>query len=340
MTTFAAWGGYMNFGPMFSGTLDTSATYNTQFEWRSESEYSASNFSYQVVQGNGVSAAASLGAITSHSTLQPNGWYLFNADWVPNNAGISAYNRIILGPKSTPAKLYIRKVQMEKNSFATPFVDGERANAESILDISGNQHTFISNNLIYNSDSTFEFEDGTTNSGIALSGKTRAELFPSETTYSLIAVAKRNGPACDDHTHAIVLGFQGYNVGIMWNASTDLVYVSNFRRNEAASNFASVSAAGATIPDDTWVHVAMTFNANGFLKCYVNGEFTDSEDASIYTDGWYGFGTWANSQGLTISGSSAYFLNGSIDMGLGYDRELTADEIKAHFNSVRGRYGL
>ena len=113
-TAYATWGSYMYFGPQFNGTLDTGSSYTISFEWKNTSDAGLNSPYYQLVQGNGQSAAISINPITSYSVYVGDGWYRFSYTFVPANTGVSAYNRVITsGANDTTTdvlRFYIRKV--------------------------------------------------------------------------------------------------------------------------------------------------------------------------------------------------------------------------------------
>jgi hypothetical protein len=232
-----------------------------------------------------------------------------------------------------PGTVILSEAQVDSISISTPYVNGTRSNTEAIIDLTG-ENVITAVNTIYGSDNTFSFEDPS-NSYLSI-GKTRSVLFPSIDTYSYLCIAKRNGEASTAHSHAVVFGAQGYNTGILWY-NNGVPYMGAWY---ASSPWASIMVStNVAVSDDTWVHIAGTFNAYGDMKVYLNGELKGT--VGVYANTVTSNNVWYEGSPVSIGGGpSAYQFNGSVAMALGYDRELSAEEIAEHFEAMRGRYGI
>ena len=88
----------------------------------------------------------------------------------------------------------------------------------------------------------------------------------------------------------------------------------------------NIDGLGAAVPLNQWVHIVGTRNA-GTIATYINGTLDYSKSTS---------GTWAGDTaalcliGKSIFGSGRYF-NGTIDELAIYNRALSANEIKGHY---------
>jgi hypothetical protein len=139
LRSYAAWGAYFQNNTEFNGTLDTSKQYTASFEWRSESEFPASNFFAEIVTYQGTSGLFAANVL-SNSVDLGNGWYKFSYTFTPPNSGVNAFLRVIVGNRGTAkTKFWWRKLQVEQNSVATTWTDGSIPS--SWLDLSGkNNH--------------------------------------------------------------------------------------------------------------------------------------------------------------------------------------------------------
>lgn len=316
-TSYATWGAYNNWGPIFNGTLDTSKQYTISFEWKIEntSAIPASQYSYNLVQGNGQSAAAGANLL-SNSTLQDNGWYLFSYTFTPNNTGVSAYNRVIMGNKNTDVStFYWRKIQFEQSPFRTPYVSGARTGTSSIVDLSGQGNTITPVNLTYNSDGTFQF-DGT-DDYIDLPNS-----MGYTTRVSAFSWFKQAGtPAGNYH---IVCGGQELEISI----HTD----GYLRTGVQTSNGRFVSNHGTGLVDGNWHYVGFTYN--GTTKT----AYIDGEAVGTYAVTGNLSNSFANRRIGRFGSNASYYLNGFVSSFKIFDKALTAKEVKKNYIAYRKRY--
>jgi hypothetical protein len=96
---------------------------------------------------------------------------------------------------------------------------------------------------------------------------------------------------------------------------------------------------GTAFPDTvysagTWYQTAMTFDETGVSKLYVNGKLTKTVTATDFVS-WKRSGT-----SLPFLGAASSEGSGNISGFYYYNRALTAQEVKQHFNAIRGRYGI
>ena len=91
------------------------------------------------------------------------------------------------------------------------------------------------------------------------------------------------------------------------------------------------------IPNNRWTHLAMTWSSVGssgsqMFRGYVNGQMVDE----VTTCPLYCFGILDTSQPMVIGSApwdmSGYVMNGSLDEVAVYNRELTPEEIQAHYS--------
>ena len=138
MRAYSNWGAYFQNKTEFNGTIDTSKQHTVSFEWYSESEFSSSLFTVEIVTyvgSNGLFAASLL----NNSISLGEGWYKFSYTFTPPNTGVNAFLRIITGDRGTlKTKIWWRKLQLEKNSVATTWTDGSVPS--KWLDLSGNNN--------------------------------------------------------------------------------------------------------------------------------------------------------------------------------------------------------
>jgi len=90
--------------------------------------------------------------------------------------------------------------------------------------------------------------------------------------------------------------------------------------------------AAADLPKNQWIHIVGTYsNTEGQAKIYLNGQLKDTHNLTGYING---------NQKAYIGFNSPYYFNGLIDEPRIYNRALTADEIKTHYQAGLDKLGL
>lgn len=216
----------------------------------------------------------------------------------------------------------IRLVQVERNSFATPFNTATRSNTEALIDISGQENTITADSLTYNTDGTFEFVP---NGELIVPHS--ATLHPTDAYTSEVWLWADSS--------------QDNSFPRVWDKGSILVHLSQTSPFTIAQN-TSTSAGlrqvsiGGAFSHSTWTHITTSYDGQ-VGRIYVNG----SEIAS--TDWGSVLAPSSNSTSLGIGGASTSTtrqFNGKISTFRFYNRALSADEIKQNFEASRTKYGI
>ena len=102
-----------------------------------------------------------------------------------------------------------------------------------------------------------------------------------------------------------------------------------YNKNQSVSALVNgVSRCFISVSNNTWQHVAMTFDGNT-IRCYLNGQQTGSASFAGSINN--------NSNNVRIGKSTSYF-NGSIDEVAVYSKELSAVEIGEHYETQRAKF--
>lgn len=331
--TYEVWGAYFFNSTNFNGNLSTSLQYTASFEWYSESQFAPSLFQWNLVQGNGVSAAAQANVLTN-STSIGGGWYRFSYTFTPANTGINANFRVILSPQGTN-KTYFwwRKLQLEQSTFRTPFVEGTRSNTQNILDQTG-RSTITANSLTYNSNNTFSFNAGTTvpisiplsTSLNKLEGSINMWVYP--TTYSgSNGLFVNRDSATENAVNWLWVG--------MW-AGGSTFYFRLGDGTAPSTNDLTISGSG-NIPLNTWTNVCVTWKSSNTSVIYTNGISRNSRSISAIpatnptANGTIGLGHLS-------TGTAAWA--GQIGYVEIYNTQITAAQVLQNFSAIRSRYGI
>jgi hypothetical protein len=221
-------------------------------------------------------------------------------------------------------EIFISEIQLEQQSFATPFVSGTRSNTQSILDLTG-KHTLTSNSLTYNNNNTFAFSSG----NITVPYSTDFDFSKQQTIIMWMkpgtgSNSARRNPYNQAYggsgtiTHEVG---QGFNYYFGTNGGNSTPYVGK------SSSF--------TVAPNEIAFVAFTRNQDtNTVSFYKNGVLTNTTDAGGYASTANG-----NSPILIGTGYTTNFI-GELPVVTVYNKELSPSEIKQNFNALRGRFGI
>lgn len=218
----------------------------------------------------------------------------------------------------------IRNVQVEINNFATPFVNGTRANTQAVIDLTGN-NTITATSLTYASSGTFSF-NGTSDSVVA---PFNASTFTFNNEQTIIMWMTNQAPSA--------LRRNPYNQAYAGAGTIthEPSYAFNYYYGTQGGNGSPYTALGSsfTVLVGETAFVAVTRNIST-TSWYKNGTFSNSGGNP------YGSTVLTGTQPITIGNGYAGYFGGSIYNVQVYNRALTANEIAQNFNAQRGRYGL
>lgn len=250
---------------------------------------------------------------------QKSGWYQFlsPANWSSTTVGhcvglgFITLNRVRIlttEPMYYPADRLI------------PFTAGTRSATQGLLDVTGNSTIDLSN-MSFDSNAQMTF-DGT-NDHIALTGNIlNVDSFTIEAVVNITSVGNYNKPifvAGDLSTAGIWFFKHRSGLG-------NRLVMHGYDGVNPRIDVDSVDQ----VPDAVDTYVAVTFNGNAY-QLYMNGEPNDS----AVVDNKVGATTtnYIGKQGGT-------YLDGDIPMMKIYNRALTASEIKANYNAIKGRFNI
>lgn len=217
--------------------------------------------------------------------------------------------------------VFIKSIQLEQGSFATPFVNGTRSNTQAILDLT-NRNTLTTENLVYSSNNNFSFNG--TDSRVT----TTLSAYSANATWEAWV-------NCSESLNAFNM-FMGY-----WPPYFSFPDGNRILFSHNISGTQRSISSPANLSLNTWYHATFTClydGTNTTLKVYVNGVEVGSR-----TD--LGSPGNPNAAGFTVGDGRAqtplwYPFKGQVDSIKVYNRTLSANEIQQNFNALRGRYGI
>lgn len=217
--------------------------------------------------------------------------------------------------------IYLKQPQLEASPFASPFIDGSRANTECILDLTNNATVEVQN-LNYNNDTTFNFNKIDSQITVSNSIDYSNGFTLNAWIKPIDAGENAYGRIFDKSSSTNALnGF-----GLWMNNGTQIAFVVN---NGTLIN----TSIGSY---NVWKNVCVTCTNLGETKVYVNG-------AQISTGTTGAVSGITTSNLLTIgnrSGTSDRTFNGYISTAQIYESVLTSESVMQNFSALRGRYGI
>ena len=319
--TSSTLGGGGNYGgfSFSSPSLTPGTTYTVSFYARSLSGNMSFRYSNQTGSGDENN-------LSFNSTLNYD-WQRFSvtATLDASKTTVYVYNRNI-----SAGVFQFADLQIEAQSFATPFVSGTRSATQAMLDIT-NQNTITAESLSYSS-GTYNYPNSVTT---ALDVTDQALLQPSTVTISAWAYLDQYNPLND---------FAGQFPTIAWRCGVgpngdQASYGISLYAGQVPRFTITPTAliSGIVMPTGTWFNLVGVYNASGGMYMYRNGALETSTTGPVsitYNPQPFAVGNriW--------SGTYQYPWNGNISTVQLYNRALSSDEVLQNFNALRGRYGL
>jgi hypothetical protein len=261
-------------------------------------------------------------------------FYFNNINVTRTDPAVNVSNLSFYGVYGTGVFPSIKNVQVEKNSFCTPFVTGTRSNTQALIDAIGN-NTLTATSLTYANNNTFSFDgsysylQSTSNCGITGDVTLSAWIRPNRTgqtgPHSTIICTDVNYPY-----GAKLMNYKNnsrYGIWLGWAGGGNTNYEA---------------FVGVNINDNTDKMLTASWTqSTGIAKIYLNGVLQSTQNTGITSavalaDGKITIGTDYNSIG---SGTLNKYL-GNIYQASIYNRTLTDAEVQQNFNATRSRYGI
>ncbi len=226
--------------------------------------------------------------------------------------------------------------QVELGSFATPYIPTNtvslsRSNTQSLKDLKGNS-TLTSNNLVYNSDGTFNF-NRTIPSYIEIPLATSFNKTTGTMNFWIYPTAYDGGNGYFvNRADATANAADWFWIG----PYSDTFYFRIGNGSSCCSNDLSFPSVSTVIPLNTWANMCFTWISNGTSAIYKNGVLLTSRiignipATNPAATGRIGLGHYNN---------YSYFDGRMGNISI-YNKALTAQEIKQNFESTRSRYGI
>lgn len=233
--------------------------------------------------------------------------------------------------RSSGGNIFVRNVQLEASSFASPFVLGTRTNTQAVYDMAG-RNIITATNLTYNSNNTFSFNGSsgymtTPHANIRpTSGITMEAWFkPSSASGTQVFIGSQYGTGSNN---SYALWWENGDGG--WTAGVNVTGSLNYTQSTYTKTVGQ------------WYHYVHTYDGS-YQRTYVNGNLLNetARSGSINYD--------TNNTLLALGGD---FNGTGYNAGIGilaagdvsvlriYERGLSTAEVLQNYNALKRRYGL
>jgi hypothetical protein len=213
--------------------------------------------------------------------------------------------------------VFVRNMQIEQNSFCSPYTPGTRTTSNSIIDLT-RTNTLTISSLTYASNNTFSFNGANNYINPATIpqaiGTVIAWVRPSAVSGDYVIF----GPDANGQDNWI-----GINTSKIYMLFTQLSDINN-----------TAIIGNTTLSVNNWYQISCTIIGNT-AKVYLNGV----EDGTSTVA--FSIGLWTGTSAIGQRGATGTrFFPGMISSVQLYSRGLSPNEIRQNFNATRGRYGL
>jgi hypothetical protein len=159
--------------------------------------------------------------------------------------------------------------------------------------------------------------------------KTDSTSWTIETFFKYISI-----PSSDE---SVVIGRAGCHGGIYLYSNNGIYHA--IKTNECWVG--AVHYGVVTMVTNTTYHSVMTYNSNGVVKSYSNGQYITTSTFNKSSYDFFGYGDTFYIGGIPSGGPpQAYSTNTDISIVKCYNRELSDTEILQNYNSNKSRFGL
>ena len=242
------------------------------------------------------------------------------------------------GNINTDTDVEFTNAQLERNTHATPFVNGTRSATEGLKDLTGNTSIDLTN-AGFDSNAQLDF-DGTSGyfeTPVLSLFNLNAKNFSVETVFygdpSLDSANVYTGiVTLIDSANSVRLRIAGTRSALTGLASVYTV-------NDGIAGFVTVAYGGYTYGSYDYTYpgkythlVYMADYTNNVQRLYINGELYATKS----------YNTFTNTDCRLIVGKNETnnYLDGKVDVAKFYNRALTAAEVKNNYRHYKNRFGI
>ena len=313
-------------------TTNTSDYYTFSFKWRYNGTVTNSpSIGVDASKGNpeGGSNNNSFGYQRADTVAIGNSWYLttytFRFNNNPTGKCMLTFGIVTGGNTAYVGETFdIYEAQFEVKDHRTSYASGTRSSTQGLIDLIGNSTVNLAN-VSFDANSQMTF-DGTNDSLVITNNST---LKNNNTSIEFV-IKYLNTPYGDIIQFGVGSGtyaqyyYRAYSGYSWWNWYP------------VGTGYGEIAIPNAALPINTYHHIVMTGNDQGYVQFYINGvaQSGATRTANSQPANW----TPAN---LTVGGYSWDGYSSSvIPLVKIYSRVLTASEVLQNYQAVKSRFGI
>ena len=303
-----------------STILEPSTEYMYQIIYKSASGYTNANYMYHYERSADDSQGTEFGVhSTGRRTHLGDGWYHAWGSFTTQSYTVKGYFGCWHYEYNTKNKVSLAAVSLIKGNSVRPpaqFIDEgvTLSNTEALLDLTGNSTIDISN-ATFDSNAQMTF-DGTDDSVLVGTVGNYSNNMTVEAVFKTSSSATWKNILCGS-TGDIIFTVNGAKLNFGSQGSNPIPH----------SNYSTTD-----VNDGQWHHGVATYNGSQ-VKIYVDGVLESTNLRS-------GNQTPSSLRVGSNNAGSSEFFNGDIPLVKLYNRALTASEIQANYNAIKGRFNI
>ena len=216
--------------------------------------------------------------------------------------------------------VYVAKMQWERKTNATPYIQGTRSVSGSLIDLTRTYDIDLSN-VSFDSNAQMTF-DGTSDYAQIAGVANGSNSLSVEVLFNSDSLASQQN---------IIFNANGQGLYPRIGIYTNGQIFSQFRPTGVTKNMGSIT----NIVAGNWYHVLFTYDATTGGCLYVNGVLENSDN----TIGNHEKGTNFSIK-LGYDSNLSNYMNGKIPIAKIYNRALTPQEVLQNYNALKERFSL
>jgi hypothetical protein len=324
----------------WSGSLSVSTDYDNTIEMTSTNGWRTHNIDTGITSGGTVTVSyeykiksiqtssiymlnlngTSLGNYTnglgniSNADTTSGVWKTFTSSWTANSD-----SKLALGLRGADSQgltdtIYVRNLQVELNSHATPYTSSSRSDTASLIDLKRTTNIDVSN-VSFDSTGQPTF-DGTSDSILVGTVGNYSNIMTVEAVFKTSSSASWKNILC--------------------GTSGDIIFTVNGSKlnfgSQGSSPIAHANYSTTNVNDGEWHYGVATYNGSQ-VKIYVDGVLESTNSRS-------GNQTPSSLRAGSNNAGTSEFFNGDIPLVKLYNRVLTAAEITNNYNAYKNRFNI
>jgi hypothetical protein len=316
--------------------ITSGGTVTVSYEYKAKSIENSNSFTLNL---NGTHLGSYTNGLGNGTNAEINSgeWIRKTGSWTANSD-----SKLALGIRGTDSAglsdtIYVRNLQVELNSHATPYTESSRASTNSLINFANTGINIETSNISFDSTGqpTFDGTDDKISHNPGTFPRDFNQEFSIEVVYYVPDGANWSGVSPARNTTILARG--GYSgVWGLCRFTTNNV-LGFYLRTGSGSNTYDIST---TIERDKYYHIVATWNGSNRANLYVNGALVHYETNTFTGTDCDNTGDINIGGGNSFSGSTGGYAQAKIPIAKIFKKCLTEVEIRQNFNAYKNRFGI